>query len=538
MKIFKKEKLNIKYKDLNDYLINNPVLEYKENDYHLLPDLNKAVNYLCDKKESKIVIYGDYDSDGINASMIMYKGLKSLGYKNINISIPERSEGYGTNINRINKIIEENNEIVITVDNGISSIEDIEVLNKHNITTIITDHHEPKEVLPNAYCVIDPKRKDSEYPFKDICGAVVAYKLIKGLNEYFNSEIDKKLLCYCAIATLSDTMPILDENKYYVSKGLEIINSNSILIRSILTAMNMNNKINELNEEDLLFYVAPFINSSSRVASVKDCLCMYFFDDNFNTCLKYATTINKHNNLRKNLSKELYDEVNVKIKKDYPFINNTKEPIIIAGDNYHQGIIGIVAGRINNEFNVPCVILTKEDNKYHGSCRSIEEINLLDLFDTSLDLFEKFGGHKQAAGLSLPIDNLYEFKHRVHEYSLKNYPQSIFEKTIDVTCKLNLNEATIDTIDSINDRRPFGHLNEEPLFYGEYKINNIIKLGKDDKHLKLIVEDNSANNKEILLFNYNKNYDFKDKINLTFRLNINEFRGNKTIQLIAEDLVE
>ncbi|MFA9398262.1 MAG: single-stranded-DNA-specific exonuclease RecJ [Clostridiaceae bacterium] len=539
----------------------NPKIDYLYKP-DTMKDLCKSSKLLKENIDSgkKILIVGDYDVDGVISTYILYKCLRKLN-ANVSYHIPDRiKEGYGINESIIRNAKDEKIDLIITCDNGISAIEQIRLAKELGISVIVTDHHDVpfkedndgnrKFIIPSADCVVNPKQLDCSYPFKNLCGAGVVYKLIENLFDLYkiNKSEVTDLLQYVAIATVCDVVDLVDENRIIVKQGLEQINNtNNIGLNALFEETGVQDK--KISVYTLGFIVGPSINASGRLEQAFWALELLLSSD-VNKAKKLAEKLNGLNKERQVLTKEGVDKANSIIQD-----NSMQEDkvLIVYLDDIHESIAGIIAGRIREKYNLPTIILTRANDGAKGSGRSIEEYNMFEELLKCKDLLGKFGGHPMAAGMSIPIENIDAFRERL------NQVHSLTDEDVQVKVKIDLslpfNKINYNLIDEISLLEPYGKGNPKPTF-GVKKIKVIEAkiLGKNKNVLKLKLSDgnlvvdgiyfgdiekfqenikNKYGESEFSrLFNTGSNKVFLD---LIYFPEINEYRGNKKVQLVISN---
>ncbi|MFM1602598.1 single-stranded-DNA-specific exonuclease RecJ [Helcococcus ovis] len=516
----------------------------------LMRDMQKGVDILFDSmmKNEKIMISGDYDQDGVAATVILYKGIK-LFYENVLYSIPDRIEdGYGLNKNIVDDCIENNVKLIITCDNGIAAFEAIDYAKKNNIRVIVTDHHEVVNIdgvdnLPNADAVINPHRMDDDYPFDDICGAVVAYKFIDAIIELYGKNIglEKKsiyfLLQFAMLGTVCDMMKIVDENRIIVIEGLRLINkTNNIGIKSLLNEIKWEKPVDIYT---VGFLIGPIINASGRIYTAKLGVEL-FLTDNIDEANTYSKTLVELNDERKEMTQK---SVELAIE-NIEYENIHKNDIIVVYDSsIHESICGLVAGRVKDKYNKPTLILTDSSNEgiLKGSGRSISAYNMFEKFNNFRDEFVAFGGHAMACGLSIEKEKLKSFNEKIQLDS--NLVEDDFNKSIDLDYCLNFKNINKNLINQINELSPYGYGFSEPIFASKNVfVRDIFLLGKDKNVLKIKFEQDGilldAINFRIdeildkLEINIDDIYKIKNKnYDIVYKIGENTFNGYTSIQL-------
>lgn len=458
----------------------------------------------------------------------------------MNYYIPERLiDGYGMNMHSCEEIADAGYTLVITVDCGVTGFEEVNYFNSRNVDVVVTDHHKTKDTLPNAYAVIDNQRADNTYPFPDICGAMVAFKLISALyTELGISGEEDYLKMFAAIGTVTDVMPLISENRTIVKDGLRMISETDLPnIEYLLKAAGKNK--NTLTAMDIGFYVGPLINASSRIGSVHDAMNVFIADDP-EVIKTSAEKLVSYNETRKKVEKEITTGA-----MDYVMNKGINNSVVIAcGEGWHKGVIGIACSRLVDKFFRPAIVLSLVDGKYTGSCRSIEGINIMDVLDYAKDYIIGYGGHVGAAGLSVAPENIDLFISKVNEYSEKFLSNFDFHPVSEIEMEIFFNEINLQSFDETRLIEPFGtSTNPEPVFVcRNMVIKEIKKIGKTDpkEHLSITLTGQNSNIqiKAIGFFmaDYFSVIDVGDIVSISFKLNKNEFLGKTNIQLMISDI--
>ena len=499
----------------------NPRLIY--HDFSLFEEYDMTLERIQEaiENEEKICIYGDYDCDGILATTILYQTLLELG-ANVGYHIPNRLvDGYGLNVERVKQMEEKGYSLIITVDNGVKAFEAIEYACECGIDVIVTDHHQFDADLPEAFSIIHT-RLSPEYPFKDISGGFVAYKLASALL----GRQDKYLYCLAAITTVSDMMPLIDENRSLVKKALTFMAQEKYPSIELLLGNNQT-----YNTTSLGFVIAPKINSFGRLPELcnPNILVRYFLKDAPNELLmKVSTLANEINAKRQSLTNEQYKLA----------MNSEHEDFLYYGSReIHEGIVGLIAGKYSREYEKPSFVMHFDESTgiYKGSARSVEGFSLHDFFTQYASLFEVSGGHDQAGGFSISQDN-YQRLHDVLKEELSSLTLSSMQNVL----MIDENDLNIQNIESLSVLEPFGQGNEEPLFIlMNVPIQNVYTLS-EGKHLKMDIEYSKVKmnalyfNKGNLLEQY-KNQTY---LHLIGTLSVNTFRNIKSISFIVKDVIE
>ena len=545
---------------INSYI--NPVYKYLHSP-KTMKDVVIAVDIIKRKiqENKKIRIIGDYDVDGIISVFILYTALKKCG-ANVDYEIPDRiKDGYGINENIVKVAYDEGVDTIITCDNGISAIDQIQYAKDLGLTVIVTDHHDVPFIEEDgvrtflssqADAIINPKQIECEYKFKSICGAGVAFKLMEALYEEIGMDKEEcyKLIEFIAIATVCDVVDLIDENRIFVKNGLEMLNnSKNIGINALKKACGLEDK--EITAYHLGFVIGPCLNASGRLDSAKKGLELLLMEDD-EEAKNLAQEIVDLNDARKNMTKEGVDRaINIIDSTD---INNDKILVVYIPD-IHESLAGIVAGRVKEKYNKPTIILTKSEEGVKGSARSIEEYNMFEGLLACKELLDKFGGHPMAAGLSLQEDKVDELR-----IALNNKCELTDEdltRKIMIDSSLPLEYLNLHLIEELNVLEPFGKGNSKPVFgVRDAKITKAMLLGKDKNVLKLKLLTNNDITIDAMIFNDLENFESKiiekygneeldnlyNKSNnnipmdFTFYPSINEWNGNKSIQIVVNGI--
>ena len=518
-------------KDIDIFL--NPTRKDFHDPYSM-PDMEKAVNRILkaiDEKE-KVIIYGDYDVDGITSITVLKKFLKERGL-DVGYYIPNRlDEGYGLNKEAIEKIAEEGYKLIITVDCGISGIEEIKYAYEKGMEVIVTDHHEPLEELPDALAVVDCKRKDNKYPFKNLAGCGVVFKLAQAISQRLNLD-EKEYLKYLdivCVGTISDIVPLVDENRVIAKLGLKLVEqTRNPGLKALLVASGYK----EVNSNTVSFGVAPRINACGRMGKEEEALKL-FLTDNIVEAGRITDNLNKYNRERQEIEKRIYQEALEKIEKNHLEENNV---IVVGGENWHHGVIGIVASKITEQYFKPSILICFEGDEGKGSGRSIPGFDLHDALCQSSEYLEKYGGHEMAVGLSLKKENFQKFADKFEEIAKEAHTEEI-ESVINIDREITIKDVNIDTINSLKALEPFGEANKLPVFiYKNLRIDSIRALS-EGKHLKLTLKDGNTiiNAIGFNMGKYAEEYRIADKIDVLGVLEINTFNGIDTIQINMKDI--
>lgn len=511
-------------------------------DPFLMKDVKKAGDILNEKikEKKKIRIIGDYDADGICASVILYKGLTSLGAL-ADTDVPDRMrDGYGINKRMVDAARADGVDTIITCDNGIAAVEAAEHAKRHGMTIIITDHHEPQDKMPYADAVIDPKQNDCNYPFKELCGAGVAYKLMTAMG--VKEDILRQLLKFAAFATICDIVKLQDENRIIAKTGLRLMNEDEAVLngtntpgynkglRALMESTGLINK--KIRSYEIGFILGPCVNAGGRLGSAKSGIEL-FLEEDTDRCTALARELTVQNNERKNMTETVTVKACEIIKKE------CEDDIIVAYmPDCHEAVAGIVAGRIKDRFNRPAFVLTNaEDGTLKGSGRSIDEYNMFEELKKCEDLLIRYGGHKKAAGLSIEKDKLEEFSKRINENAV--FTQEELTKKIWIDVPMYADYPTVKFVEELSVLEPFGEGNKKPLFADKgLMVEDVRLLGENQNVLKMLLRTKRGKKMEALKFINDRSIKLPHKgdiIMVTYYPEINEFGGFKRIQLKVDD---
>ena len=515
-------------------------LEPTRNDFYdplLLPDMEIAVKRIIKaiNEKERIIIYGDYDVDGITSICVLKQFLESRGIE-VSQTIPNRlEEGYGLNKDAISRIAEDKYTLMITVDCGISGIEEIEYANSLGIETIVTDHHEPLDILPNAIAVIDPKIKTSKYPFSQLAGVGVVFKLIQAISKKLNLD-EKEYLKYLdlvCIGTISDIVPLIDENRVIAKLGLKLVEvTKNIGLKTLLNSLGYRN----INSMCISFGVAPRINACGRMGQAEEALNLFLTKD-IVEAQNLTNKLNEYNRIRQEIEKKIYDDAIYKIEKE-----NLKDKncIVLAGENWHHGVIGIVASKITDMYFKPSILICMEKEEGKGSGRSIPGFDLHNALCKTSNYLQKYGGHEMAVGLSLHKKDFDDFRASFEEYSQSCNVNEIIP-IIDIDKQVTDKELTIQNVQDLEKLEPYGEANKCPLFlYKNLKIDPIRSL-TEGKHMKLTLKTDNNNVITAMGFNIgNRAEEFLigDKVDIVGSLEINSFNGFESLQFNLKDIMK
>lgn len=468
---------------LEEFLSDEPCFDDPRN----LVDIEKAADIINSYIEdgSRIAVYGDYDCDGITSTVLMFSYLKSRGADCV-YYIPDRfDEGYGMNTGAVEKLAGEGIKLLITVDNGIACHNEIKRAKELGMSVVVTDHHLPKETLPQADAVVDPHRVDCRSEFKEICGAEVAFKLICVLEEREPEELLPYYSDLLSVALTADVMPLIYENRAIVKYGIEKLKQSPLTGFSALMSVAAIQREN-ISAGRIAFGIAPRINAAGRMGSAARAVEL-LLSDNMLNALGIANEIDDDNSERQRIEKEIFAEASAEIEKKGYFYDRV---IVVDGEGWHNGVLGIVASRITERYGCPSIVISRNGDAASGSGRSIEGFSLYDAINAASDTLSKFGGHELAAGISLSSDNIPAFREKINEYASGC---DFVPPVLKLDCKLNPSGLTVELAEALKELEPFGQGNPSPLF-GVYGVElvRINPIG-GGKHLRLIFSkgDNS-----------------------------------------------
>ncbi len=515
-----------------------------------ISDMEKAAERIAKAvmNHERICIYGDYDVDGVTATALMYIFLMQCG-ANVSYYIPNRlEEGYGLNKEAVKEIAARKTNLIITVDCGISATQEVLEASMQGMDIIITDHHQPSKELPvAAYAIVNPMREDDTYPNKTLAGVGVAFKTVMAIRfvlkkyDFFKQEVPniRNLLDIVALGTIADVMPLVDENRIFVRHGLELMSGENVRIgidelKKTVESLAVSKKMKTSN---IGFQLAPRINAMGRMASSDKSLKL-LVTQNRNEAKQLALELDNENKYRQMIERDILQQTYDLIEKNR--YAELRAGLVIASDNWHPGVIGIVASRVVDKYFKPTVVLTEDNGIYKGSARSIPGFHLYEGLSSLSDILISFGGHKYAAGVKLEKKNLEEFRNRFDEvvkYSLK---EEDFIPEIYIDAEIDSKDITYEIMQWLEKLEPYGHGNKEPVFFMrnvfKYQVESFV--GKDLNHLKCFFEKNGLifdaigfNMKE-----YKSLMAENDKFDILFSLVHNIWKNTKTIQLNLKDI--
>ena len=512
-------------------------------DPFLIPPMDKAVSRLNDAlgSKEKIMIYGDYDVDGTTAVALVYRYLLNF-YSDVEYYVPTRDdEGYGISIQSVDYAHSIGVKLIIVLDCGIKAIEEIAYAKKLGIDFIVCDHHVPDDELPEAVAILNPKLKDDKYPFKELCGCCVGFKFMQGfaisngMNHIYGLE---SLLDLCAVSIAADLVPIVGENRVLAYYGLKRLNNNpNVGFRSIIKLCGLTNK--EITISDIIFKIGPRINASGRMESGTESVKL-LVTKNPAEANEISQRIDQYNRDRKELDRRSTEEANIIIENHKKQIQG-KKPIVIYDENWHKGIIGIVASRLAELHFRPSVVLTYDDNGIAiGSSRSVNGFDIYKAISENRELLETFGGHTNAVGLSLKVENIGEFRRRLTEYVEQHIELEQVTPQITTDCELDFEQINNDLLKNLRLFNPFGPDNTKPVFFtcNVYDFGTSKLVGKNLEHIKFELVDSKSNKiMNGIGFNMSEYYDYikaHKPFDICYTIEENKRRGTCSVQLLIK----
>ena len=511
-------------------------------DPFLMADMRKAVERLSEamRLNQKIMVYGDYDVDGTTSVSLVYKFLNRY-YNNLDFYIPDRySEGYGISYQGIDFAADNDFKLIVALDCGIKAVEKVKYASDKGVDFIICDHHTPDAELPSAVAVLDPKRSDCHYPYKELSGCGVGFKLMQAFAMENNIDFSEltPLLDLVALSIASDIVPITGENRILAFFGLKQINANpGIGLKSILDVCGIADR--ELSISDIVFKIGPRINASGRMKSATEAVQLLITNDP-GFAKEKSGTINEYNNDRKDLDKNITDEAIALIGADSRYAE--RKSIVVYKPDWHKGVIGIVASRLSEEFYKPTIVLTQSNGLASGSARSVPGFDIYKAIDSCRDLLENFGGHMYAAGLSLKEEHIEEFTRRFEAFVCTNILEEQTYPQIDVDAELRFSDVTPKFYRVLKQFGPFGPGNMKPVFVTrkviDYGTSRLV--GKEQEHLKLELVDSSSENVmngiAFRMHAFNTHLKALNPLDICYTIEENTFNGNTNIQLMIKDI--
>lgn len=505
-------------------------------DPFLLKDMDKAaarITRAVDNME-KIAVYGDYDADGVTSTAMLYSYLETRG-ADVIFYIPQREgEGYGMNMGAVEYLKEQGVSLIVTVDNGISSVQEVARANELGIDVVVTDHHRPQEILPDAVAVVDAYRPDDTSPYKHFSGVGVAFKLLMALEDGAG-DVEDLLEAYsdlAAIGTIGDIVPLTGENRTLIRAGLERLSqSDRPGVQALLENAGIAGKA--LTSTNVAFTLVPRINATGRMGAPERAVRLLIsgYEEEAEVLSEEICADNEE---RRRVEAEIAEAAFADIEaKGYM----KDRVVVVDGENWHHGVIGIVASRVTERCGKPCMIISRGETEAKGSGRSIEGFSLFEAICACGDLLIKFGGHPMAAGITLKPENIEAFRKRINRYAAEHFPQ-MPTQTVTLDCKLNPAALSVSMAQSLTQLEPFGNGNPQPVFgLFNMELSNVTPVGGGG-HLRLTLEKNGA---VITAMRFNTKpeelpYHIGDKIDLAVQLEAREFRGQPSLTVIVRDM--
>lgn len=505
-------------------------------DPFLLKDMDKAaarITRAVDNME-KIAVYGDYDADGVTSTAMLYSYLETRG-ADVIFYIPQREgEGYGMNMGAVEYLKEQGVSLIVTVDNGISSVQEVARANELGIDVVVTDHHRPQEILPDAVAVVDAYRPDDTSPYKHFSGVGIAFKLLMALEDGAGG-VEDLLEAYsdlAAIGTIGDIVPLTGENRTLIRAGLERLSqSDRPGVQALLENAGIAGKA--LTSTNVAFTLVPRINATGRMGAPERAVRLLIsgYEEEAEVLSEEICADNEE---RRRVEAEIAEAAFANIEaKGYM----KDRVVVVDGENWHHGVIGIVASRVTERCGKPCMIISRGETEAKGSGRSIEGFSLFEAICACGDLLIKFGGHPMAAGITLKPENIEAFRKRINQYAAEHFPQ-MPTQTVTLDCKLNPAALSVSMAQSLTQLEPFGNGNPQPVFgLFNMELSNITPVGGGG-HLRLTLEKNGA---VITAMRFNTKpeelpYHIGDKIDLAVQLEAREFRGQPSLTVIVRDM--
>jgi single-stranded-DNA-specific exonuclease recJ len=519
----------------------NPTLNMLHDPF-LMKDMDKAVTRLekAIGNEEKVMIYGDYDVDGTTAVSLLYKYLKNK-CENPEYYIPDRyTEGYGVSIRAIDYAAANGISLMIVTDCGVKAVEKVRYAKSKGVDVIICDHHTPGDELPEAVAVLDPQRKDCNYPYRWLSGCGVSFKLAQAYSLRHNLPMSDlyKLLDLVCVSIASDIVPITGENRILAHFGLQQLNRNPSL--GLKTILKFSGIDKDLSINDIVFRIGPKINAAGRVESGNKSVELLIADD-IEKAAEVAGSINNFNDQRKKLDHDITEEALEYINQSH--YDQTQKATVLYNPNWHKGVIGIVASRLTEYYYRPTVILTESNGLATGSARSVEGFDLYYAISQCSEFLENYGGHKYAAGLTLKLENIEPFKAKFQRIVSETITEEMLTPQINIDVQIKLNDITAELYTMIQKFAPFGPNNTIPVFMTD-NVTNFMgskQVGRNNEHLKLVVVDDTrvCNDRSGIAFGMGEDFSRISKgeyFDICYTLQENEFMGRSDIQMMIRDL--
>lgn len=502
-----------------------------------LRDMDKAVAAIREaiEEQQKIIVFGDYDVDGITATCVLLRYLRSQG-ANADYYIPNRlSEGYGLSCSAMDALYEQGVRLIVTVDSGVTAFEETEYAAKLGIRMVITDHHECREELPAAVAVVNPRRADCDYPFDELAGVGVAFKLIcalagpAGLTQVLDDYAD-----LVALGTVADVMPIVGENRILVAHGLErLAETDNLGLEMLLRESGQ--KSRRMTSSVISFILAPRINAAGRMGNTEQAVELFLTDDAARA-QELAALLCEQNKERQAAENEILQQALAVLRKSYNPLED--KIIVLAGEGWHHGVIGIVSSRICDRYACPTILIAVDDGIGKGSGRSMAGFNLFEALSDSAPLLDKFGGHELAAGLTIQADKIEEFTERIKAYAEAHIKPGDLMPIVHIDCAITPPYITESAVEGLADLEPFGMRNQQPVFSMENLYVEDITPISSDRHVRLTLTKDGVSYTAMLFGTGAGGCGFAQGnfVDAAFHLEINEYRGRRTVQMVLKDV--
>jgi len=500
-----------------------------------LRDMEKATNRIktAINDGETIAIYGDYDCDGVTATSILYIYLNSIG-ADVMYYIPERDgEGYGMNKTAIKSLSEKQVTLIITVDNGISAVDEVDYANMLGIDVVITDHHQPSETLPPAFAIVNAHQKNCPSVFKGLCGAGVAFKLVAALEDSDYQTALESFADIAAIGTIGDIVPLKSENRALVKYGLEMLKmSENIGLNALIEVCGLDK--NNLTAQTIAFTIVPRINAAGRMGSASLAVELLLCED-YDHAVELANKLDQLNTQRKTDEAQIMQDVEIEIAKDKNLLN--QRVIMLYNKDWNHGIIGIVCSKLIERYGKPCMLMTSDDGILKGSARSLGEFHLFKALSANANHLLQYGGHKLAAGFSLEEKEFDNFTKSIEKYAQKNF-DLMPQNSITIDKILNESQITIENIQSLDTLKPFGASNELPIFLIRNAVINQVTPISNDKHQRLNIKLGDTNLTALYFGQTSEQFFYKagDTVDIIVNADINEYNKTISVSLKIKDI--
>jgi len=517
----------------------NPTLD-RAHDPFLLLGMEKAVNRIIEAIErgELITIYGDYDVDGTTSTALLYLGLRRVG-GNVNFYIPHRMiDGYGLSMSGIEQIRDEGAKLIISVDCGINAVQEVDLINSYGMDIIVTDHHNPKEVLPNALTIINAKMNECPYPFKELAGVGVAYKLLMGLYKRLgvdNEENTHRFLDLVAVGTIADIVPLFGENRIFASIGLErLIQKKNIGMNALISVAGLAEK--QLTASNIIFGIAPRINAAGRMGSAMRAVEL-MISTSPEKSIELAQIIQRENSIRQQIDQRTFQEACEIIEKKYKNMEETP-CLVVSSDSWHPGVIGIVASKLVEKYYRPTLMISFKEGVGSGSGRSIVDFDLFEALSSVEDLLETFGGHRYAVGFSILTEYLDKFENLLAAVAQSKLTKELLKPPLNIDKEIELYDINHNLVDWLDKFAPFGTGNSRPVFATKNVMIDAHPFNVGRNHLKLKVKKDGCE-LDLIGFNFGDYLPLLKKnaeIHIAYTLETNTWQEKVSIQGRIKDI--